>query len=735
MLQSVSALMGAGLTVAACYAAGAMLIDRLGLTLRRYERLPLAFTLGAACLHLAVFLILTLQIAYWPVFVALLVSLIASAVATGSWQLRGEAGEALSQNLKRICIVLFGAFSLVYFFHAWAPEVSPDGSSYHLGYVNAYTRAHGFERVTTDMYGVLSQGMEMLYMPAFSIGQHSAAALVHLAFTAAMALLMFAFGRRLGKPWAGAAAAFLAYASPVVGIDGSSAYNDLAVAAVAFSAFYWLELWDEHRVPAALIPVGLLAGFCYAIKYTAFLMALFALGFVAIRARRLKPIATIVLFSTLMVAPWMLKNWIVVQNPIAPFGNTIFRNHYFHPIAEMDYSAAMRDYGVTDKRGLPLDVIVRGGKTQGLLGLTFLLAPIALLALRFPVGRRLLTAGLLMGLPFYANIGTRFLIPPLPFVSMAMALAIGTWPVALAALMLFHAFFSWPTEIHRYSDQFVWALDDVPVLAALRLIPQDQFLRKHSQSYEAARMVEAVVPKGERILGTSGVAYAYCNRDFLVSYQAALNQTLIDSLNIGWVLDFQPTVIETFQFPEHIARRFRILQTGKVDFAEVQWGVHEMRFYHQGVEVPRQADWRLRAWPNPWDVQLAFDNSLATRWRTWETVKPGDYLDVDFGKDQAVDEIRLNTAADCTASHLQAEAMDSPGKWVMLNKDPTYKAANYSNDSLRLAGSYEMQAHGLHYLVIADDYPGASDFEDDPAAWGLTMIKAGYGLKIYKVTL
>ncbi len=737
MIQSLSALLGAGLTIAACYGAGAMLIDRLGLCsslrLRRLERLPLAFTLGAACLQLAVFLILTLQIAYWPVFVALLVSVIGSAFATGSWQLRGELDAPLGQNLKRICIVLFGAFSLWYFLHAWAPEISPDGSAYHLGYVNAYTRAHGFERVTTDMYAVLSQGMEMLFMPAFAIGQHSAAALVHLAFTADLALLMLAFGRRLGKPWAGAAAAFLTYASPVVGVDGSSAYNDLAVAAVAFSAFYWLELWDEHRDKMALIPVGLVAGFGYAIKYTAFLLVLFALGFVAIRARRLKPLVTVVLFSALMIAPWMLKNWMVVQNPIAPFGNTIFRNPYFHPIAEMDYSQVMRDYDVQNKRTLPLEVTIRGGKTQGILGLTFLLSPIALLALRFRTGRRLLLLGLFMGLPFYANIGTRFLIPPLPFVSMAMALAIGS-PALLTAVMLFHAFSSWPSEIHRYSDQYVWALEDAPVLAALRLVPQDHYLRDKSEGYRAARLVEANVPKGERILGTAGVTYAYCNRDFLVSYQAALNQTLSDMLNIGWVLDFQPTVIEIFKFPEHTATRFRLLQTGSVDFKEIQWGVHEMRFFHQGVEIPRQSDWRLRAWPNPWDVQYAFDGSLATRWRTWETVKPGDYLDVDFGRNEPVDEIRLDTAADCTASHLEVQAMDANGQWRTLNQSPDYVASDHSKYSLRLAATYEMKQHGLHYLLIGEDFSGASDFQDDPEAWGLTPVVSGEGIQLYKVT-
>ena len=64
------------------------------------------------------------------------------------------------------------------------------------------------------MYAALSQGMEMLFVPAFAIGQHSAAALVHLAFTAALAMLLFAYGRRLGKPWVGAAAAFLSLRQP-----------------------------------------------------------------------------------------------------------------------------------------------------------------------------------------------------------------------------------------------------------------------------------------------------------------------------------------------------------------------------------------------------------------------------------------------------------------------------------------------------------------------------------------
>jgi hypothetical protein len=192
-------------------------------------------------------------------------------------------------------------------------------------------------------------------------------------------------------------------------------------------------------------------------------------------------------------------------------------------------------------------------------------------------------------------------------------------------------------------------------------------------------------------------------------------------------------VIQTFQFPERTARRFRVLQTATVDNPEVQWSVHEFRFFYHGVEIPRRPEWRLRAWPNPWEIQLAFDNSLATRWRTWEHVKPGDYVDVDFGKDEAVDEVRLNTSFEYYVMQLQLEALDRSGKWALVAKNPKAETVE-PKVSIRLAATYELKAHGIHYFVVGDDNYGADDFRDDPEAWGLRQVGSGYGIRIYKVT-
>src|SRR5262249_49932001 len=158
------------------------------------------------------------------------------------------------------------------------------------------------------------------------------------------------------------------------------------------------------------------------------------------------------------IAPWMLKNWIVLHDPIAPFGGTIFRNPYFHILSMQQYAAYFRRYELPNLWALPLEVTVRGPATNRLIVPLFIAAPLALLALRFRSGRRLLAAGLIVFAPFFANVGTRFLLPALPFFALAVTLSLNLAPV-LALLMLFHAVASWPALIPRYADPYSWSLD------------------------------------------------------------------------------------------------------------------------------------------------------------------------------------------------------------------------------------------------------------------------------------
>ena len=104
---------------------------------------------------------------------------------------------------------LAAPFTILYLSNAMAPEASPDGSSYHLGLVARYYREHAMAPVTTNMYAALSQGMEMLFLSAYAVGRHSAAAMVHFTYLLALPWLMICFGRRYAMPGAGVTAALL----------------------------------------------------------------------------------------------------------------------------------------------------------------------------------------------------------------------------------------------------------------------------------------------------------------------------------------------------------------------------------------------------------------------------------------------------------------------------------------------------------------------------------------------
>jgi len=155
------------------------------------------------------------------------------------------------------------------------PEYSPDGTAYHLGLVARYLREHHFPVITTNFYASFPEALEMLFLFAFSVGRHSAAATFHLLF------LSPAPGC-----WSRGAGASIAFgpapARPCCfSLAGSrnrctTAYVDVGEAVVVLALFFVLQVWREERNDRMLVVAGMLAGFAAAIKYPGFLAPLYA---------------------------------------------------------------------------------------------------------------------------------------------------------------------------------------------------------------------------------------------------------------------------------------------------------------------------------------------------------------------------------------------------------------------------------------------------------------------------
>jgi len=333
-------------------------------------------------------------------------------------------------------------------------------------------------------------------------------------------------------------------------------------------------------------------------------------------------------------------------------------------------------------------------------------------------------------LPYIANIGARFLIPPAPFLCLALALACAGLDWVLLALIVAHAITCWPSIARLYCAPSAWRLAEVPVKAALRIEPETGFLRRHTTQYDEARLIDQIVPPGGKVFSFSQIAEAYTSREVLVSYQSAPNEVMRDMLLTALFKDYQPRRILTFRFTDRDLRAIRVVQTAQA--RDTMWGIGELRVFSGGTELARAPGWRLRASPNPWDVQLAFDNNPATRWRSWQTAEPGMFVQVDFGRAQHLDSVVVESADEGHQTRITLDGLDSQGNWSTLVPQPSETMRREPMDLRRLA-TLELKARGVRYVMVGPGDIHPEDFQLYPRLWGLKLAGRAGDTRLYLI--
>lgn len=739
MTEVIPVLFGALITVVTAWSLGMLLFRKLSLALHKWEERLLAFVAGSACLSAVMFILSAVRLVHRGIVAVLAAAIIAYAIYSGAFRSSGKPFPPLPpfaplpKAWRWILGVVFAVFTYIGFVNALAPEHSSDGMSYHLAEVVKYQHAHGFLRITTDMYSNLSQGIELIYLFTMDFGRFSSTSLVHFTFLIVLAFLILSYGKRIGRPDVGAAAALFTYTCPVLLRTATIAYVDAALAATVFALFYLLQIWDENRDPKMLIPIGLLAGFGYEIKYTAIVAVPYAVGFVAWKLWRdrkpvLRPALVVSLIAVSCIVPWMVKNWIEVANPISPLANRLFPNPYVHISFEDSYRKYLSNYSLKSKSQIPLQVTVQGTYLEGFLGPLFLFTPLALLALRNRVGRQLLLAAAVFASTYFTNIGTRFLIPVVPFVSLALAMVAADVQWLLPAAAIACAISCWPDVYNLYA-QNAYRIEQIPVRAALRLQSEQDYLSQDPQ-YLAVLMIGSKVLRTDPIFAINQGGQSYLQRDLRTGYESAENEVLQDILWTPVLPQLQPRRLFRFDFAPRDLRKLRVVQTANLP--DNQWSISEMRVFNGPTELKRDPAWRLTAHPNPWDVQLAFDNDPVTRWRTWQPAAPGMYVEVDFGKLQMVSAATVDAADDNGDIKLKLEGMGADGNWTTLSDRPIQSRQNI-RASMRLAATTELKARGIRYVVIKSDNPGAEDYRRYPAYWGLTLVGSSGDTRLFRI--
>jgi len=727
-MQAAAILFGALFTVATATALGTLL---LGKACRDW---PVRFVLGSGALSFLVFLLAASGVVFPATFAILGAAVIVACRPWNRWRRpKGARSWPRPSATNILLFVIFIAYFYIYFLRALAPEVSPDGSTYHLGLTARYLREHGFHRITWNLYASLSQGMEMLFLFAFAFGKHSAAALVHLAFLVALVWQMGIWGVRHGMAWVGICGAALVALSPMVGVDASSAYNDVALAGVAFTLFCLLEQWAEEgaaeeKTTRLLPAIGILAGFGYALKYTGWVCVAYAIAFVAWKSRRARTVAVVAACAFLMVAPWLLKNWVWMHNPLAPFFNSYFPNPYVTIDFEEDYKSYFRLYDLASRWQIPLAATVHG-TLGGVLGPVFLLAPLGLAALRKPLGRQLWLAALVFGANYFSNIGARFLIPPLPFVALAMAMALTTLPGMALAVVVLHAVLCWPAVVGKMVPLGSWRLTLTPWKDAFHLRDPERYYKNHLALYPASELIERVTPPGSTVFTFKAIPEAYTSRRILVEYESAANQVAARIFQSAAMGTDQPSERLRFTFP---ARKLRAIRVNQTASGTDVWSINELRIFSGGHELPREAAWRLTAHPYPWSIQDAFDNSPVTFWRSGEAIHPGMFVEVDFGGTREADQVVLEGPTDQYGIRLELEGEMADGTWQRLGDRPAVSdGAPYLG--FRRAAAAELTRRGIDYILCFQDEAWSENVRRDRDLWGIEAVGAAGGATLYRL--
>ncbi len=717
----------------------------------------LSYACGAALLSALIFVLCALQLVYDATFLVTFAFIVLCWLRWGRWGWPALADEqgAVPRAWLLLLLVPAAIYGVLYAVHTLAPETRTDAMGYHLGLVQRYYRNHGFTAITTSVYAQISQGAEMLYLFAYSLGRESAAKLVHLSFLIATVAAILCLARRFRAGLAGVFAAVVFCTSPVVIPDATSAYNDCALAFSMFSVFYLLALWWIHRDREWLLLLGIAIGFCFAIKYTG-VVAVVAAGVAAahlLSRGRLAPAFGVLVWTGLPAAliglPWLIKNAIYTGNPLAPFFNKWFPNPYFSVEWESAYRFAMRSYreGPFNRweqlLEAPFDLVL-GERYAGSLGWMALIIPVALIAWRKPFARALLVAAIVSALPWFTNAGARFLIPSLPFAMLAAGLAFNALPTRpraaiVAVLLTGQCLSSWPAQRARWYYEDLWSVDGLPWRTALGLEPPKWYLARNVESFLLADRIDKLGGPEARVLSFGNLPEAYFQAELLVSYQALENQDLADAV-LAPINELRiPSSAVRVRWPRATIHGVRVRQA-RTHRARV-WAVSEIRVLSNGIPLAPGTGWTARANPLRWHAQRLIDGDIFTAWSSREPPAPGMVIEAQFGEGVMADGMELIHSASAAAAQatLEFNVLESGGRWHKVRSQAVeFAGIDVDPQAARDAAAAMLRHHGIGYVVLIVDprnpyFRQAQAIASDPTSWSLQKIFVDRSAMLFKV--
>ena len=484
------------------------------------ERAALAGALGLGALAYG-FLALGLIGLLRPLAVWLLLALVAAwswpQMRRWSFDWRARWAAVRPEGLfQQVGLTLILAMVAVVLLRGLAPVTDYDGLTYHLVVPRQYLQAGRIFAVPGEAHANFPLTVDLLFLPAISLGLESAARLIHLGFGLLMGLGVWGLAGRITGSQRGRWLALFALGTTLVlGTVGGYAHTDLGWALFEFLAAYAVLAWTENDDGRWLLLAGILAGLGLGSKYLG-LPVLGVLGLVVLIHSGLlvrRPWRRVVgegltlgAVAVLVGLPWYAKNWLALGNPTYPlwFGGRGW-DEYLAANLQFMGSHYGPHRGLLGYLLLPLDLFRYSIGYFGPVPFAFptplsLLLPLYLFVRRRRVVSLLLLVALLrFGTWAVSARNARYLMDIYPLLAVAVAYLLieldrkGWLRVAVQVLVLALLTISLAWQVLLLAQE-----DPFPVVLGLE--SKDAYLSDHNQPpYRAIRFLNGL-PGGSRVL-------------------------------------------------------------------------------------------------------------------------------------------------------------------------------------------------------------------------------------------
>jgi hypothetical protein len=251
-----------------------------------------------------------------------------------------------------------------------------------------------------------------------------------------------------------------------------------------------------------------------------------------------------------------------------------------------------------------------------------------------------------------------------------------------------------PPVLNAFQPPYTFRLHELPVQAALGIEPAPHYIEHHTPEYNVARMIEHFTPPDAPIFALMPVANAYIARDVSVTWQSAEGDRLVDVLHVAAKFKEDPLYDWTATWEPASIRALRVRMAAGYSG---EWDIDEVQLFSDGARIFNSPLWSLRAWPNVWEAPLVFDNRRSTRWRTWQDVRPGMFLEVDLDHVQNLSSAVMISHSAQYAAPLEFYGQGLDGKWTLLSRRPS--VLRRPAEDLRLEATAVIRHAGYRFLL------------------------------------